>query len=409
MSFDSRIPLLGKGYDSQETLGSFRDMLTTTVNARAANQRMALEQAQEDRTLADLARQQQRAAGLSTLLQKGATPEQLASGGYLPEAQQMAGVGQAVASTKKTQADAASVQQKAQQEARQRVATLMHGADEKTWDAHREAVANDIISSTGNTPEALQFAKTMVDSIGPYNPQTAQAFKNLVVPPTEQTKMAEARRASAIDRSFKSTEAQKRDAAAKERAAIMASTKAETAARAGTTDLRKEITKDPSIAKFKRSAAELESLKTLAKDKSGASDLAIVFAFMKSLDPDSAVREAEYDNAASTGIPSDRLKAEMGKYWDGTKLSAGQRSQFIKAAEAAQSGHKKAYEAAVKTYRYAAEKSGIDLKEIGLDDAANDEAAAAREWLKSPEAVDHPDAPGVRARLQQLEGGDINL
>lgn len=48
----------------------------------------------------------------------------------------------------------------------------------------------------------------------------------------------------------------------------------------------------------------------------GASDLALVFEFMKSLDPTSVVREAEYDTASKAGNPFKRVAAKMGGYID---------------------------------------------------------------------------------------------
>mgnify|MGYP001586347846 CR=1 FL=1 len=48
----------------------------------------------------------------------------------------------------------------------------------------------------------------------------------------------------------------------------------------------------------------------------GAEDLALVFEFMKSLDPTSVVRESEYDTASKAGNPFKRVAAKMGGYFD---------------------------------------------------------------------------------------------
>ena len=46
----------------------------------------------------------------------------------------------------------------------------------------------------------------------------------------------------------------------------------------------------------------------------GVDDLALVFEFMKSLDPTSVVRESEYDTASKAGNPFKRIAAKMGGY-----------------------------------------------------------------------------------------------
>lgn len=136
------------------------------------------------------------------------------------------------------------------------------------------------------------------------------------------------------------------------------------------TDLRKEITARPEVKKYRSASAELASLKELAKDGTGASDMAVVIAFMKALDPESVVREQEYAAAAATGTPNERMMGLVSRYWTGGPLSTGQRKAFIKAAEAAQSGHRAAYEKATDTYRHVAKKRNYDLKEIGIEDGA---------------------------------------
>lgn len=61
----------------------------------------------------------------------------------------------------------------------------------------------------------------------------------------------------------------------------------------------------------------------------GPSDLALVFEFMKSLDPTSVVREAEYDTASKASNPFKRIAAKMGGYIsDGQILPQEVRDEF---------------------------------------------------------------------------------
>jgi len=62
---------------------------------------------------------------------------------------------------------------------------------------------------------------------------------------------------------------------------------------------------------------------------SGAGDLALVFEFMKSLDPTSVVRESEYDVASKAGNPFKRVAAKMGGYVEkGQILPMSVRNEF---------------------------------------------------------------------------------
>lgn len=199
-----------------------------------------------------------------------------------------------------------------------------------------------------------------------YNAQTAPFYERLAslgmsVEDTERlAAQEEERRARRGDRQlWAETLAAQRGAALTE--------KREVAQGDDTRDLRKEISSRKEVAKYRMASAELASLKALAQESSGASDMALVFAFMKAMDPESVVRESEYASAAATGTPDQRMMGLVSKYWTGGPLSSGQRKAFIKAAEAAQSGHKAAYETAVKTYKHIAKKRGFDLAELGLD------------------------------------------
>lgn len=84
-----------------------------------------------------------------------------------------------------------------------------------------------------------------------------------------------------------------------------------------------------------------------AKDKSGASDLALIFNFMKSQDPESVVRESEFRSAATTGaeleksgVPRKLIQLRQ-KVFSGAFLTPTQRADFVRISTAL---HKKALE-----------------------------------------------------------------
>lgn len=70
-----------------------------------------------------------------------------------------------------------------------------------------------------------------------------------------------------------------------------------------------------------------------AKDPSAAGDLALIFNYMKILDPGSVVREGEFATAQNAaGIP-DRIKAQYNQVVDGQRLTENQRRDFLNQAK----------------------------------------------------------------------------
>lgn len=366
MAWDSRLPLLGQQFDTNQVFGAAEQ----GVRLADLGQQMAVRRDAHQATLADLARQQTRQGELSSILGNGGGIQDLVRGGFIPEATQLADVGHRQAQTTKAGADATSVFEKAQREAQQHVATAMSGADQGTWDARRQKLAQEVYSQVAaahGEEKARAMSQQVYEQVGGYDPDKAAMFNNFVVSPADQYKTKTKREDDATDRTYKSTEAQKRDAAAKERAEILVGTKSTADAQRNTDDIRKEISSRPEIKKYRQASAELQSLKELAKTSTGANDMALVFAFMKAMDPESVVRESEYAAAEAAGKPTDRMMGLVSKYWTGGRLAPEQKAAMIKAAEAAQSGHKNAYKKAVDTYRTVAKNRSLKLSELGIE------------------------------------------
>jgi len=67
-------------------------------------------------------------------------------------------------------------------------------------------------------------------------------------------------------------------------------------------NLAADFDKNDTIKNYKEAALRAANVKSILKSKwSGPGDMAIVFEFMRSLDPTSVVREAEYETARKTG------------------------------------------------------------------------------------------------------------
>ncbi|WP_417790638.1 hypothetical protein [Terasakiella pusilla] len=102
------------------------------------------------------------------------------------------------------------------------------------------------------------------------------------------------------------------------------------------TDLRKEYN---NLAKPLHEMNQSYSrMLNAASDQSAAGDIALIFAYMKMLDPTSVVREGEFATAQnSAGVP-DSIMNMYNKALDGTRLQPEQRLQFLNQAKSQYQG-----------------------------------------------------------------------
>jgi hypothetical protein len=130
-------------------------------------------------------------------------------------------------------------------------------------------------------------------------------------------------------------------------------------------------------------------LKQAAEQADGPGDLALVFSFMKMLDPGSVVRESEFAAAQDTAGLFQKLQVLAKKVEDGSLLSVEQRKGFLDLSQKfLDSGN--AHMATIRRNK------GLQVKNYGLN-AANvfgyEPAPAA--WYISDEAYNMADAAGV--------------
>lgn len=95
--------------------------------------------------------------------------------------------------------------------------------------------------------------------------------------------------------------------------------------------LRKEFLEQSK--KFKEQSEAMARVEASAKDPSAAGDLALIFNYMKILDPGSTVREGEFANAQnSAGVPQ-RIVAKYNSVRSGERLGQVQRADFLDRAQ----------------------------------------------------------------------------
>ena len=106
-----------------------------------------------------------------------------------------------------------------------------------------------------------------------------------------------------------------------------------------------------------------------AEDPSPAGDLALIFNFMKVLDPGSTVREGEQASARNAGGVPQRIRALYNSVVDGTKLSAKQRQDFVTRSGKLYKQSKNINDARVKEYERLARKQKLDPELVITDRA----------------------------------------
>jgi hypothetical protein len=121
------------------------------------------------------------------------------------------------------------------------------------------------------------------------------------------------------------------------------------------------------IKEYQLAAIGRDKVRSAAKDLSGAGSLAVIFGYMKTLDPTSTVREGEFANAQNAGGVPERIRNTWNSALNGNKLTPEMRAEFVASAES----QFKAYEARAKklmdSYRKLAAENGVDPSRVVLD------------------------------------------
>lgn len=143
----------------------------------------------------------------------------------------------------------------------------------------------------------------------------------------------------------------------------------------GTDRLRGEFERAPEVKAYRDSAISLEKMEHAAGDPSAAGDLALIFSYMKVLDPGSTVREGEFATAQNAAGVDGRIQSQYNKIISGERLNPGQRSDFLRRARELHQAHRKAYDSAAQQYARLARERGANPRNVVRD--AQDEGPAS--------------------------------
>ena len=126
--------------------------------------------------------------------------------------------------------------------------------------------------------------------------------------------------------------------------------------------LRKEFTSLSRIKNFSDITEAYTRIIKSAKDPSAAGDLALIFNYMKVLDPASVVRESEFAAAAKAGGLGPRIQAAVEQIERGTRLAPEQRADFVNRATQLYQGAEEQARPIYQTYEEIAIARGFDPK-----------------------------------------------
>ena len=119
-------------------------------------------------------------------------------------------------------------------------------------------------------------------------------------------------------------------------AAIKAAKEAEKFITTQENELFKSYASDKTVQAFNESSVQLKKMLSALEENNGAGDVAAVFAFMKTLDPRSVVRESEFEVAEGTGgsrlVSFEKAYQQWKKLRKGERLTDREKENFKKAA-----------------------------------------------------------------------------
>lgn len=116
---------------------------------------------------------------------------------------------------------------------------------------------------------------------------------------------------------------------------------------------------DPDIKNFIEIRDAYERVKTGVNQNSAAGDIALIFNYMKMLDPGSTVREGEFATAQNAGSIPTQILNLYNKAMTGERLSSGQRQDFFNTAQNLYNSKKTYYDRATNFWGSQADAAGI--------------------------------------------------
>lgn len=147
----------------------------------------------------------------------------------------------------------------------------------------------------------------------------------------------------------------------------------------------------------------ISRMKTAAQANSGAGDIAMVYSYMKMLDPTSVVREGEYATAENTGGLPEKVVNVYNKIISGQRLTPAQRQEFLAAGGALAEEKGKRFQKLRSQFEGIAKSSGADPSRIMLDEGMEQPAPDGGTNEVPSDAVQLLRSDPTPVRIRQFE------
>jgi uncharacterized membrane protein len=115
---------------------------------------------------------------------------------------------------------------------------------------------------------------------------------------------------------------------------------------------------------FRGASDAYQRVLSSAQNPSAAGDLALIFSYMRTLDPASSVREGEFANAENAGSVPSRIRSQYNKVLSGERLSTEQRKDFVTKAGELYQGQRSIEEKRRQKYSALATRAGADPLDV---------------------------------------------
>jgi len=151
---------------------------------------------------------------------------------------------------------------------------------------------------------------------------------------------------------------------------------------AATGSMRKEFTK--LSGDFFKQRDAFGRVKASASDPSPAGDFAMIFNFLKVLDPGSTVREGEFKAAGAAGSLPTRIQGAFNRIESGQLLTTKQRGDFVNRAKKLFGSADAQHEKRIGTFANLADQAGVPKEQVILDLGLAEQEAAEEQVEKPP-------------------------
>jgi hypothetical protein len=152
-------------------------------------------------------------------------------------------------------------------------------------------------------------------------------------------------------------------------------------------------------------------LQESAKNPSAAGDLAMIFNYMKMLDPGSVVREGEFATAQNAAGVPDRVRNYYNRMMSGERLNPEQRTDFVNSARTVFGSQLKFQQQNEKAFGDIAKREGIDPANVIVDyvgELRNPAGSSAATVSASPSTISQVAAGDLKPEdVSKMSIGDL--